>query len=271
MDIDLTIDTLVVDDEPLARQLVESLLAADKDIRVVALCANGPEALEAIRRHKPRLMFLDIQMPGLSGFDLLEKLEPELMPYIIFVTAYDQYALKAFEIHALDYLLKPFEKERFHESLARAKEVIHSQALAGLTGKILQLAKSHRDGGAAGLTPELPDKTGYLQELVIREGGRLLAIKSRDIVWLEAANQYARVHTLNGSHLLSRSLDTLQKQLDGDCFFRIHRSAVVNVHFIKEVRTAKNATCDVILTTGKQLKLSRSRKHILPELLKRCS
>lgn len=271
LDIHLSIDTIIVDDEPLARQLVESLLSKDTGFRVVARCANGEEALESIRRLRPRLMFLDIQMPGFSGFDLLEKLQPQLIPYIIFITAYDQYALRAFEIHALDYLLKPFEKDRFYQSLARAKEVIYGKTLANLTEKMLQLARFHSDTLPANLGTESPSETPFLKELVIREGGRLLAIKSSDIIWLEAANQYARIHTLNNSHLLSRSLDTLQKQLDNECFFRIHRSAVVNVHFIKEVRTAKNATCDIILTTGKQLKLSRSRKHILPELLKRCS
>jgi two-component system LytT family response regulator len=262
MNIDLKIQTLIVDDEPLARQLVRSLLAKDGDIEVAAQCANGQEALEAIDTYRPELMFLDVQMPGLSGFDLLEKVPPGHMPYIIFITAYDQYAVKAFEIHALDYLLKPFEKERFYESLARAKAVIGQQALSNLTDKIFQLTTTYKG--------EKENKAAYLEELVIRDGGRILAVKTQDITWLEAANQYVRVHTGGASHLLSRSLDTLQKQLNAECFFRVHRSAVVNAHFVKEVRTAKNGACDIILTTGKSLKLSRGRKHILPELLKQC-
>ncbi|MCP5047619.1 MAG: response regulator [bacterium] len=282
----MSIRTLIVDDEPLARELVRSLLKGDDEIEILTECANGREALEAIKTFRPDLMFLDVQMPGLSGFQLLENVETGLMPYIIFITAYDKYAVRAFEIHALDYLLKPFEKERFYESLSRAKAVIRQQTLSGLTDKIFQLATSfggpspmnpdaQRNGGEhqSSSFPAIPtdDGSSILEEIVIRDGGRLLAVKMEDIIWLEAANQYLRIHTLKGSHLLSRSLDALQKRLDPDRFFRIHRSAIVHSAFIKEVRTAKNGTCDVILANGKSLRLSRSRRSILPHLLKHCT
>jgi two-component system, LytTR family, response regulator len=263
----MNIRTLIVDDEPLARQLVASLLKEDEEIEILQQCGNGLNALAAIKEYQPQLMFLDIQMPGLSGFDLIENIEPGYLPYIIFITAYDQYAVRAFEFHALDYLLKPFDKERFYKSVNRAKTVIQQQTLPRLTDKIMQLIQSLKEPP---ITPE--DTSGtYLEEIVIRDSGRLIIAKTENILWLEAANQYVRIHTTNGNHLLSRSLDTLQKKLNPDCFFRIHRSAIVHVNFIREVRTARNGTCDILLTTGQSLKLSRSRKHILPQLLKRCS
>jgi len=276
------IRAIIVDDEPPARQLIESLVGVDKEITVVSRCPNGEAALKAIQLHQPQLMFLDIQMPGLSGFDLLEKLPPQQMPYIIFITAYDQYAVRAFEIHALDYLLKPFEKERFYESVNRAKLLIRQQTLSSLADKIFQLTQAYpsvisdREQPASPPPQPFPEiveesRQEFRQEFMIRDSGRLLAVDTAQLVWLEAANQYVRIHTETGSYLLSRSLDALLKQLNPDCFFRIHRSAVVNAAFVKEVRTAANGTCDVILATGKSLKLSRSRKHILPQLLKHCS
>lgn len=273
----MSIPTIIVDDEPLARQLVQSLLEDDSEIQVVEQCANGKEALRAIETVQPALMFLDVRMPGLSGFDLLEQVDQSDMPYVIFITAYDKYAVRAFEIHALDYLLKPFDKERFYDSVNRAKAMIRQQRLSGLTDKIFQLAQSHAGQNgeeviSSGLdTLNSSGVDSYLEEVVIREGGRILAVRVENIVWLEAANQYLRIHTLSGSHLLSRSLDTLLKQLDPAFFFRIHRSAVVNAPFIKEVRSAKNGTYDIGLTSGKSLKLSRTRKHLLPQLLKYCS
>ncbi len=249
------IRALIVDDEILARQLIRSLLAGDRDITIVGECAGGREAVEAIGTHRPDLVFLDIRMPGLSGFDVLESIEPEQLPYIIFITAYDRYAVKAFEVHALDYILKPFEKERFFKSINRAKEVIRSRGLSKVAHKITQMI---------GAVP-------YLRQVKIREGGRLFAVDTADIVWLEAANQYVRIHTLKGSYLLSRSLNTLEKQLDPRMFFRIHRSAIANAAFIKEVRTARNSACSVYLSTGETLKLSRGRRGILTDLLKHCT
>lgn len=267
----MKIRTLIVDDEALARQLIRSLITEDRDIKIVGECAEGWEAIAAVKTFQPDLMFLDIQMPALSGFDVLEKIEPEQMPYVIFITAYDQYAVKAFEIHALDYILKPFEKERFFESINRAKAIIRQKGLSELTDKIIRMVRS-----VPGVhEPETPGKsreeTSFLQQVMIRQGGRLFAVAAADIVWLEAANQYVRIHTLSGSHLVSRSLNALEKQLDPQKFFRIHRSAIAHVAFIKEVRTARNGSCSVLLATGDTLKLSRGRRGILTDLLKHCS
>ncbi|MGD2089065.1 MAG: LytTR family DNA-binding domain-containing protein [Candidatus Aminicenantes bacterium] len=266
----MKIRTLIVDDEPLARQLIRSLLSEENEIEIIKECSDGEEALLAIKKYNPHLMFLDIRMPGLSGFDVLEKVDRSLMPYVIFVTAYDQYAIRAFEIHALDYILKPFEKDRFFASLKRAKTVIRQQELSRLTDKIIQLVKSNR-----GEDTPIPDTletdqqgSRFLRQIMIRNGKRLSVVDTADIVWLEAANQYVRIHTLTGSHLVSKSLDALQRQLDPQRFFRIHRSAIVQASFIKGVQAAKNGTYLVQLSTGRILKLSRRRRNILPGLLK---
>ena len=267
----MKIRALIVDDEALARQLIRSLITGDRDIEIVGECAGGREAIAAVKTFQPDLMFLDIQMPGLSGFDVLEKIEPQHMPYVIFITAYDRYAVKAFEIHALDYILKPFEKERFFESINRARTIIRQQGLSELTDKIIRMAQSVPGVHEPGTSGRDREETSFLQQVTIRQGGRLFAVAAADIVWLEAANQYVRIHTLSGSHLLSRSLDALEKQLDPQKFFRIHRSAIAHAAFIKEVRAAGSGTCSVLLATGDTLKLSRGRRGILTDLLKHCS
>lgn len=266
----MKIRALIVDDEALARQMIRSLISEDGEIEIVGECGDGREAIAAIKKYQPDLMFLDIQMPGLSGFHVLEKIEPQQMPYVIFITAYSQYAVKAFEFHALDYLLKPFEKGRFFESVNRAKEVIRQQGLSRLTEEIIRMIKTVPGTHIPGV-PENIQVEPFLQQLTIREGGRIFAVDVEDIVRIEAANQYARIHTLTGSHLVSCSLKAMQSRLDPRQFFRIHRSAIVHVKFIHEVRTAKNGACTVLLNTGKCLRLSRSRRGILTDLLKHCS
>lgn len=266
----MKIRALIVDDEALARQMIRSLISEDGEIEIVGECCDGQEAIAAIKKYQPDLMFLDIQMPGLSGFHVLEKVDPPQMPYVIFITAYSQYAVKAFEFHALDYLLKPFEKERFFESVNRAKKVISQQGLSRLTEEIIRMIKTVPGTHLLG-APENSQVEPFLQQVTIREGGRIFAVDVENIVWMEAANQYTRIHTLTGSHLVSNSLKAVQNRLDPRKFFRIHRSAIVHVKFIHEVRTAKNGACTVLLSTGKCLRLSRGRRVILTDLLKHCS
>ena len=266
----MKISALIVDDEALARQMIRSLISDDKEIEVVEECGDGQGAIAAIKKYQPDLMFLDIQMPGLSGFQVLEKIEPRQMPYVIFITAYSQYAVKAFEFHALDYILKPFDKERFFESVNRAKKIIRQQGLSRLTEEIIRMIKTVPGAHLPG-TPENSQVEPYLQHITVREGGRILALDVEDIVRMEAANQYTRIHTLTGSHLVSCSLRALESRLDPGKFFRIHRSTIIHVKFIHEVRTAKNGACNVLLTTGKCLRLSRSRRGILTDLLKHCA
>jgi len=266
----MKIRALIVDDEALARQMIRSLISADGEIEVVGECSSGQEAIAAIKKFQPDLMFLDIQMPGLSGFHVLEKVDPQQMPYVIFITAYSQYAVKAFEFHALDYLLKPFDKERFFESVNRAKKIIRQQGLSRLTEEIIRMINTVPGAPLPG-APENSQLEPFLQQITIREGGRIFALDVEEIVWMEAANQYTRIHTLTASHLLSCTLKTVQSKLDPGKFFRIHRSTIIHVKFIHEVRTAKNGVYSVLLTTGKCLKLSRSRRVVLTDLLKHCS
>jgi two-component system LytT family response regulator len=266
----MKIKVLIVDDEKLARDLIRSLVCEREDIDIVGEASNGRMAVEMVNKLKPDLMFLDIQMPGVSGIEMISKIDPMILPYIIFVTAYDQYAIKAFELHALDYLLKPFEKERFFDSVDRAKAAIANQDLNRLTRKILQLTQGYSRQASADAGDKNKDKPTYLERITFREGQRILAVKTVDIAWLEAANQYVRIHTLKKSHIISQSLNHLQQQLDPRVFYRIHRSAIVNSRFIKEIHTAKNGIHTIHLSGGHTLNLSRSNRMLLPELLKHC-
>lgn len=262
--------TAIVDDEPLARQLIRELLDVDSEVEIVTECGNGRDAVKALKKHQIDLLFLDVQMPGLSGFDVLARMQDERLPYVIFVTAYDRYALRAFEVQAVDYLLKPFSKRRFYESVNRAKHTIRTQGLADLASRVSSLADSYSD-----LQTSLEELTegarSYETEFVVRKGRALEAIRTTDIHWIQAANQYVRLHTADGSYLLSRSMASLMKELDPKRFCRIHRSTIVNAAVVREVRAEKNGTCSVVLNDGRQLRLSRGRRGVLSGLLKRRS
>jgi len=232
------IRTLIVDDEPLARVTIAELLRTDPEISVVGECDSGTEAIEAIRTHKPALVFLDVQMPGCDGFDVIERLgvaqgrgAPKA---VIFVTAYDKYALKAFEAEALDYLLKPFSDSRFFRVLARAKTSLRQ--------------------------PE----TG---RLMVRSAGRVTFLRAAEIDWIEAADYYACLHTGARSHLLRRSMADLETELDREMFCRIHRSAIINLTRVRELRLDANGEYEVVLDNGAQLKLSRSYREQLQRRL----
>ena len=237
------IRTLVVDDEPLAREGILELLAADPEVEVVGACANGVQALEALRRHRPALLFLDVQMPEMDGFEMLEATPADLMPVIVFVTAHDQYALRAFEMNALDYLLKPFDDERFEKALSRAKT---------------QVRRARADG------------TGrHLRRIVVRSAGRVLFLNTDEIDWIGAADYYVELHVGGRSHLLREPMQRLEERLDPERFVRIHRSAIVNVDRIKEIRAGGTGDRTVILHDGTKLRLSRSRRDKLQGLMRR--
>ena len=231
------IRVLVVDDEPLARFNVTVLLRDDAEIESVIECGSGAEAIEIIRRWQPHLVFLDVQMPECGGFDLLELLGTELPPAIIFVTAYDAYALRAFEIGALDYLLKPFDDARFHRALQRAKE------------KLAHYAVSQP-----------------IRRLVVRTPGQLLFLNVSDIDWIEAASYYACVHIGRDTHILRRTLSELEGDL-GDGFIRIHRSIIVNVERIQGLELQNAGEYEVLLESNVRLRLSRRFRKRLQERL----
>jgi two-component system LytT family response regulator len=250
-----TIRALVVDDEPLARERVTTLLQGEADIEVVGECRDGHEAVDTILRTEPDLVFLDIQMPGADGFDVIKAVGPDRMPLVIFVTAYDQHALRAFEVRALDYLLKPFDRDRFRGALARARAQIESRETGDLRRRLLALVQELRPG------PARADR------LVVKTGGKLFFLRADEIDWIEAAGNYAKVHVGAESHLLRETMNTLETRLDPDQFFRIHRSRIVNMERIKEMQPWFNGEYVVILKNGVKLTLSRGYREKLQERL----
>ena len=218
-----------MDDEPLARSSVAVLLRHDPDVEIVAECGSGSEAIEEIRRLKPDLLFLDVQMPECDGFDVLELLGEDQPSAIVFVTAYDQYALRAFEAGALDYLLKPYDNARFERALDRAKQTLIRNRQA-------------------------PKK---LERLAIKSTGQIAFVKLVDIDWIEAADYYACLHIGSKTHLLRRSMAELEQALDPNVFVRIHRSAIVNLERVRGMRVAEDGEYDVLLEDGTKLRLSR--------------
>jgi two-component system LytT family response regulator len=251
--------TLIVDDEPLAREGVRSLLESEPDIEIIGECGDGRSAVLAIEKQRPDLVFLDVQMPELDGFGVLETLELESLPVVIFVTAYDQYALKAFEVHALDYLLKPFDRERFNKALSRAKEQIFLRK----TGR--------HDQQLLALLQDLKNEKKFLERLVIKNAGRIFFVKADEISWIEASGNYARLHVGAESHLLRETMNELETKLNPEKFLRIHRSHIVNMEHIKELQPWFQGEYVVILRDGTRLTLSRSYREKLNELLGRAS
>jgi two-component system, LytTR family, response regulator len=248
---------IIVDDEPLACRRIRRLLLNDPEIQVVALCTNGEEAIKAIQELNPDLLFLDVQMPGMDGFGLLEALPNKTSAQIIFVTAYDRYAIQAFEVHALDYLLKPFDRERFEKAVIRAKEMIRQGQERGIAKELLTL----RD--------ELRMRPKYVDRLVVKTGGRIFFLKTQEIDWIEAQGKYVAIHTGKESHLIRESLGALEADLNPKKFLRIHRSTIVNVDRIKELQPWFHGDCKVLLQDGTQLMLSRHYRQRLDEMLGR--
>jgi two-component system LytT family response regulator len=251
------IRALLVDDEPLAREMIREMLKDDSEVEIVAECINGREAIEAIQEHDPDLIFLDVQMPEIGGFEVLEALKSVHMPHVIFVTAYDQYAVRAFEVHALDYLLKPFDRERFDSAWRRAK------------AHILATRNGEMDKRILAILEELKAGSKYLERLVIKSGGRVFFLDTDDIDWIEAEGNYVSVHTGKKSHLLRETISSLEAQLDPKKFLRIHRSSIVKIDRIKELQPWFHGEYRVILLDGTQLTLSRNYRENLQEALGR--
>lgn len=258
--------TLLVDDEPLARRTLRTLLSQDPEIHIIGECSNGYEAVAALRQQQPDLLFLDIQMPEMNGFEVLETVGLEAIPTVVFVTAYDQFALRAFAVHALDYLLKPFDDERFAQALVRAKYQVRQQQSAAVTRNLLELLAEYR------LQPGFKaEKPMYLQRLSVKSGGRVQFLKVAEIEWIEAADQYVVLHSGGKTHLLRESLAHLERQLDPDRFFRVHRSALVNLDFVVEMEPNENGDGTVFLRNRTPVKLSRTRRELFEVALLRRS
>ncbi len=241
-----TIRAITVDDEPLARERLRGLLAEEAGIELVAEAADGDEAVAAIRTHKPDLVLLDIQMPGLDGFGVLAKLPMKPLPVVIFVTAYDQYALRAFEVHALDYVLKPIDGDRFRAAMRRARDQIEREK------------RGEVDERVRALLSELRAPSPHLDRLAIRSPGRVFFVKTEEIDFIEAAGNYVRIKVGDHEHLLRETLNAMEQKLDPRRFVRIHRSTVVNVDRVKELQPILHGDYSVILRSGATLTLSRS-------------
>ena len=250
----MTIRTLIVDDEPLARQRLRRLLQADPDITIVGECGDGQQAVTDLQQLQPDLVFLDVQMPVLDGFDVLQALGDTALPAVIFVTAHDRYALKAFEVHALDYLLKPFDKARFAAALERAKIQIRQGNATALNERLQQLLQN------------TPGRSGP-KRLMIKSSSRIYFVRIEDIDWIEAAGNYVRLHVGEEEHLLREGLTALENKLDGGRFVRIHRSTIVNIERIRELQPVFHGDYVIILHNGTELALSRSCRDRLEESL----
>ncbi|HYM62845.1 MAG TPA: LytTR family DNA-binding domain-containing protein [Thermoanaerobaculia bacterium] len=233
---------LIVDDEAPARRIVRSFLGRKPEIEIVSEATNGLEAAEAIRNLRPDLVFLDIQMPGMTGFEVIEAIGAGEMPAVIFVTAYDEFALDAFDVQAVDYLLKPFTRERFDRAFDRAIERLGS---AGENGKIARLLAA------------LPQTAPYLRRFVVRDRDRLFFVSAGEVIHLTAEGNYVRLHTAAGAHLIRCTLSSLEDRLDPARFVRIHRTGIVNVDAIKEVQAHFHGDYIVLLKSGERLRLSR--------------
>jgi two-component system, LytTR family, response regulator len=247
----MTLRALVVDDEPIARRRLRRLLETEPRVEIVGECEDGDAALDAVRRLRPDLMFLDVQMPGLDGFDVVELLKPDALPAVVFVTAYDTYAMRAFDVHAADYLLKPFDRGRLTTAIVRAA------ALAG----------SGRGERLRGLIDTI--RAGQpLRRFLVRAAGRARAVRVEDVEAIEAADHYVELRTADASHLIREPLSAIERRLDASTFVRIHRSAIVNVNRIRELRSELHGEFSVVLGSGRRLRCSRTYAAALTRLLK---
>jgi two-component system LytT family response regulator len=250
-----TIKALIIDDEPLARKRIRALLKNYPDIEAIGECANGQEAIQAIRESAPDLIFLDVQMPGMDGLSLVKTVSPELMPLVIFVTAFENYGLAAFDAHAVDYLLKPFDEERFEKAVRQARN---------------RLAMEQPDDSPpdfARIAANLGHESGYLKHFAIRSEGRIFLVKTETVDWIEADRNQVRLHVGQEFHLRRGTISSLESQLDPALFRRIHRSAIVNMNAIKELRFSQGGEYQVILNNGTNLVLTRKYQANMHEFL----
>ena len=249
------IRVVVADDELLARKFIRRMLKQDPEVEIIGECSNGAEAVAAIRKEKPDLVFLDVQMPEMDGFAVLDAVRLDHLPEIVFTTAYESYAIRAFELHALDYLLKPFDQVRFKAALKYAKERFHSQHEEDKRLQVGTLLESIR------LQQE------YLDRIIIRADGRITFLHTREIDWIEADDKYVHLHTGKGAKMVRQTLAAIEGELDPKKFLRVHRSAMVNVDRIKELQPLFNGEHSLILDDGTRLTLTRKYRDKLFELL----
>lgn len=250
------IKVLIVDDEELARVRIRELLAQEEDIEVVGECGDGEEALQMISNHSPDLVFLDVQMPEMDGFQVVEALDPEAMPTVVFVTAYDEFALRAFDAHAFDYLLKPFHGERFHTTLDRVRSHL-SRGGNTLRG----------DERLYSLLESLRSTRSWMERFVVRSGPRIYFVRVDEVDWIDAEGNYVRLHTGKKSHLVRTTVSSLIGRLDPERFLRVHRSIIVNLARLREVQTYAKGSYILVLEDGTKLTSSATYREGVERLI----
>ena len=250
----MPLTVLIVDDEPLAREGLRMLLADDPEIAAVQEAKNGHEAVEKIREGHPDLVFLDVQMPEMDGFSVIHEIGPEQMPAVVFVTAHDQYAIRAFEINAIDYLLKPVTGERFAQSLARAKARMRS-------------SEPRQENQILSLLETIASPPRYLNRIAVPSAGKTSFIYVEDVDWIRAAENYVELHVAQASHLLHVAMNTLEKSLDPEIFVRIHRSLMVNLRRVKEIQPVSHGEYMLLLQGGVRLQSGRTYHERIKALI----
>jgi len=263
---------LIVDDESLSRQRIRRLVLSEPDAEVIGECSNGREAVEAIRAHAPDVVCLDVQMPELDGFEVLQQLGPDVRPKVLFVTAYDEHALRAFEVHAVDYVLKPVDADRFRTAFDRARRALQQSSAADRLGQLLDTVRrvSHGEQPAARGAPSLvgaPPASGnegpgalpshYASRVLVKHDGRMFFVKVGDIDWVEADRNYVKLHVGNSAHTIRERISRIEETLDPRMFARIHRSTIVNLNRVREMQQWFSGDYVVILDNGAKLRLSR--------------
>ena len=245
------IRTIIVDDEEHARNRLSYMLKEEEHIDVIGVCSNGIEAISAIEKEKPDLLFLDIEMPEVNGFDVLNNLEVEQLPIVIFVTAFSEYAVKAFEVNALDYVHKPFDKERLSKAIKKAHRSFETYDEKEMKDRLEKFLSEQRDSD------------DYLERFVIKSGGNIYIVKASDVLWIEASGNYVNIVTDKKKHLLRSTMTGLKSKLDPDSFYQIHRSSIVNLDFVERIEEWTYGDYKVIMKNGEELKMSRNYKALI--------
>lgn len=256
------IRTIIVDDEPTARRGVRLLLERDPEVEIVGEAGGGREAVELVRRMRPDLAFLDVQMPECDGFEMLAQLGPELTPAVVFVTAYDEHALRAFEVHAVDYLLKPYDDQRFAAALRQAKAAVRSRQAESFDSRLSRLLDYLHAKTAAPAGDERADR------ILVKSAGEITFLKPEEIDWIEAEGDYMKFHAAGKAHLMRETMARLEVRLDPKRFVRIHRSTIVNIDRVRKLRPSFAGEYAVVLTDGTKLRLSRGYHERIATLLK---
>lgn len=274
------IRVLIADDEPLARQRIEDLLRAEPGVEVVGTAPDGDAAVELIRRIRPDLVFLDVQMPGRTGIDVVREVGVDAMPATIFVTAFDQYALKAFDLAAVDYLVKPFDDERFEQAFARARRLLELRQMGELRQQLMAVLAGSTGAGApspvgagsaapatAAAAPAGRERPRYLERIAVEMKGKVRVVPVADIDYITADGPYAELHVGDRRYVIRESMQSLEERLDPEQFFRVHRSALVRLDLVDTLLKAPGGDYEVVLKNGARLRVSRSRREALERRL----